>query len=469
MYAARIHFGCCGVGLWLLAHVTRADVQGPWTFSIAQGAATIEAFDRTYAGHVEIPHELGGAPVTVLWAGAFMDCTNLTSVHIPATVTQIHDSAFLFCFNLTNITVHPDNPAYCSVEGALLDKAQTVMLLCPAGREGRYEIPLGVHTIGAGAFHTCTKLAEVVLPPTITTIRELAFHWCTNLTSLTIPGSVQVIEQLAFFRCSGLTNLVISDGVLVISNWAFAHCYQLPNVAIPASVVELGERPFSGCLSLTNITVAPDNLRYSSHDGVLYDHAQTVCLQYPAGRAGSYALPPTVHTIAEGAFEDCEGLTALALPNSLRSIGAAAFYRCTGLTSLVLPESVVELGSGAFAECLNLQRVYILGDAPSVGAGVFRSAPVVVYSRPGTAGWNSTLADRPVRSWDVRFEKLQIAEGQVVAVAEGTPDIPVALEVSTDLVQWRRIAVTHLVDGYGSFVDTDSTNALRRFYRLTGW
>ena len=82
-----IHPRCYVARLGPLANFTCADVHGPLTFSIAQGAAIIVVLNRTYVPHLEIPHELGGAPVAALRAGAFMCRTNLTSVDIAATVT----------------------------------------------------------------------------------------------------------------------------------------------------------------------------------------------------------------------------------------------------------------------------------------------------------------------------------------------------------------------------------------------
>ncbi|GEM_PF-5315494 len=52
--------------------------------------------------------------------------------------------------------------------------------------------------------------------------------------------------------------------------------------------------------------------------------------------------------IADGAFADCEHLTAIELPGSYRRIGAAAFSNCVNLETVVLPDSVTDIGEHAF-------------------------------------------------------------------------------------------------------------------------
>jgi hypothetical protein len=42
--------------------------------------------------------------VTIIGWGAFLKCTNLTSVTIPSSVTNIFTAAFSDCFSLTSVT-----------------------------------------------------------------------------------------------------------------------------------------------------------------------------------------------------------------------------------------------------------------------------------------------------------------------------------------------------------------------------
>lgn len=64
--------------------------------------------------------------VTTIGESAFSGCDGLPSVDIPATVTRIGDGAFAACLGLESINVSSDNPIYCSIDGILYSKDETV-------------------------------------------------------------------------------------------------------------------------------------------------------------------------------------------------------------------------------------------------------------------------------------------------------------------------------------------------------
>jgi len=133
--------------------------------------------------------------------GAFRDCTNLTSVTIPDSVTSIGASAFYGCKGLTSITVDAQNGAFSSIEGILFNKNRTVLVTYPAGKQGGYTIPNGVTTIEGGAFSDCINLTSIIIPNSVTTIGDYTFYGCSILTSISIPTSVTSIGECAFGVC----------------------------------------------------------------------------------------------------------------------------------------------------------------------------------------------------------------------------------------------------------------------------
>jgi hypothetical protein len=77
----------------------------------------------------------------------------------------------------------------------------------------------------------------------------------------------------------------------------------LTNIDIPAGVTSIGNCAFSYTTAITAITVDPTNVYYVNDAyGVLFDKAQTLLIQYPAGNPRSdYSIPIGVTSIGGGA------------------------------------------------------------------------------------------------------------------------------------------------------------------------
>lgn len=62
-----------------------------------------------------------------------------------------------------------------------------------------------VNTVGDNAFYSCTSLASITLPDSLTSIGDSAFYSCTSLTSITLPDSLTSIGSDAFYFCTSLS------------------------------------------------------------------------------------------------------------------------------------------------------------------------------------------------------------------------------------------------------------------------
>ena len=206
----------------------------------------------------------------------------------------------------------------------------------------------------------CDSVTTLELSDGLTSICDYAFKDFTALTVVRLPASLTEIGSSAFSYCEALKSVAFPEGLKTIGNSAFDGCSSLRAVTIPASVKSIEISAFSRCAGLREINVAAGNLNYSSLDGVLFDKARTMLIQYPGGKTiASYTVPESVSEIGWGAFEECESLKQVKLPNALTCIDWAAFCGCTGLTSITIPDGVSYISSYAFFECPGIKRVTI--------------------------------------------------------------------------------------------------------------
>ena len=105
--------------------------------------------------NVYIPRRIKGYKVTGIEESAFENCSKITSVTIPDTVTTIGNRAFSYCENLTSVTLSNS-----------------------------------VTTIGRYAFANSSNLSSITIGDSVTSISDHVFWDCINLTSIQFEGTV---------------------------------------------------------------------------------------------------------------------------------------------------------------------------------------------------------------------------------------------------------------------------------------
>lgn len=131
----------------------RAEGSSDW-FYIQNGVLYFESHLYTGGSELTVPDEIGGETVYALSEACFADCTELTTVFLPDTLSSIGDRAFYGCTSLRGISV-PDH----------------------------------VNIIGEEAFYGCSSLEAIRIPGTLHTIRDNAFDNCSYLTYIFYEGN----------------------------------------------------------------------------------------------------------------------------------------------------------------------------------------------------------------------------------------------------------------------------------------
>ncbi len=333
---------------------------GDYTYTTnAAGQATITGFNHDYAGDLTITNTLGGYPVMSIGQRAFSGCTNLTGVMIPSSITTIGVPVFS-------------------------DRSEAL-------REFLIRRRYGDNTA------------------------SLVFKGCAGLKAITVDTDNEKYSSAdGVLFDKGQTTLIVCPeaktgsyaipvGVTAIGWGAFSDCRGVTGVSFPASVTSITAMAFMRCTGLTEFTVDAANTSYASVDGVLFNKGQSVLVQCPEGKAGSYAIPASVTDLREGAFEGCTRVTNVAIPESATNIASAAFTGCTGLTSVTIPSSVISIGTMAFSGCTGLTNITILASNTSIGDNAFlgcTNLPVALRRlgarRPGGPSVVSSGITQPV-------------------------------------------------------------------------
>lgn len=153
----------------------------------------------SYKGNIIIPeiitHEGYSFKVTEIRRDAFKDCSELKSIVIPNTVTEIDFDAF-----------------------------------------------------------SGSSLESIVIGNSVECIRAGAFKGCTELRTIEIPNSVRYIGNKAFANCKKLSSITLPNSAMYIGNCLFEDCGSLSSISIP-QIITIAEGAFVGNTGLRSITV----------------------------------------------------------------------------------------------------------------------------------------------------------------------------------------------------------------------
>lgn len=361
----NLSYKCCDQGVLYdinKAQVIKAPKSLSGVYTIDEGIASVGMY--AFEGCTELETVILPSSVTEIKWNGFTNCENIKHIELPEGLIAIEGFAFAYCESLESIEL-PDSVesiGWCSFYGcSSLDSISFFGNAPTIGEDAFDEVvatiyyPTGNETwtedvmLDYGGILTWVAYepaAEVVASGTC----GENLTWTLDVDGLlTISGTGDMYDygsgNASTWDKDKILLAVIGEGVTSIGNKAFVDCYNMKSIALPKSIIRIGQFAFEACENLSSV-----------------------------------ALPDGIRTIEKGVFWCCQNLTSVVIPDSvIGSIGEETFFSCNSLTSVVIGNGVTGIEISSFTGCSSLETVMI-------GSGVSEIASPSFYGCSGLVG-----------------------------------------------------------------------------------
>ena len=143
--------------------------------------------------------------IRIINEGLFINCTSLTEITIPNTVTEIDRAAFLNCEKLRNVLFRGDSDQVFNAEitNRFLSQYGNALLVTNIGQSFK------LNASQVAMVKEIQTLTTLYANNSLSIINDLAFANCTNLETIVIPPNVTHIGDLVFYGCKRLKYIYI--------------------------------------------------------------------------------------------------------------------------------------------------------------------------------------------------------------------------------------------------------------------
>lgn len=378
--------------------------------------------------------------------GPFSNCTALTTVSFPSTLTTLRRGTFNGS-GLTELTI-PDN----------------------------------VKAIPSSSFSNCENLKTVLLGKNTTEIGDMAFSNCKSLESLDLYN-VEKINNSAFWGCSSLKTLVFGeylksmdstfvlcsslesvsiDGVDLKISSSFNSCGSLKTVSMGAGVTSFSSS-FRNCPLLNEIRIDYENDKIVEYKSmVLTADFKKILYVYPDVKR--LEIPHSVTSWPSFTNENYANIEVIKMGNGMVLSGGDYVWNFTSLKEFYVSETMTD--APRFMSCPSL-RFIDFGNVTTMNLTIDDCPMLEVVRIPATVTQVSSLfADR-------KYLPVELDEGNTTFVLENKvlyhKDSGILADVFTDrpvlpdgVTTLKRFSGTDMVIGNGiTVIPASFTNQAR--------
>ena len=188
--------------------------------------------------------------LTQLVSEAFYGATNLKSIVLPQSVSNIQTNVFRFCQNLEHIVL-PDSMIMINSNSFAGTGIKSIIF----PQKGNLQLAYN-------AFAE-SKLRSIYIPANVTRIYDYMLSDCDDLISITVDqdngkydsreGCNAIIETATNTLIASCKNTVVPSSVTALGNYAFYHNKELKTLELPEGIKTIGNYIMSTCDSLTEV------------------------------------------------------------------------------------------------------------------------------------------------------------------------------------------------------------------------